>query len=39
MYLQKVIGKKKIFVDFLKVTDENSRIPIQIRVRIRIRIH
>jgi hypothetical protein len=36
-YLQKVISKKKkkkkLFVDVLKVTDENSRI------RIRIRIH
>ncbi len=33
MYLLKVISK--IFVDVLKVTDENSRI----RIRVRIQIH
>jgi hypothetical protein len=32
MYLQKVISKKKLFVDVLKVTDENSRIRIRIRI-------
>jgi hypothetical protein len=36
MYLQKVmsqkLGKKYFFVDFLKVTDENSRIRIRIRI-------
>jgi hypothetical protein len=37
MYLQKVISKKHleekiIFVDFLEVTDENSRIWIRIRI-------
>jgi hypothetical protein len=35
MYLQKLISKKKFFVDVLKVTNENSRI----RIRIWIRIH
>jgi hypothetical protein len=35
MYLQRVISKerKKIFVAFLKVTDENSRIRSRIRIR------
>jgi hypothetical protein len=36
MYLQKVmsqkLGKKYFLVDFLKVTDENSRIRIRIRI-------
>jgi hypothetical protein len=39
MYLQKVISKKlskkRIFVDVLKVTNENSRI----RIRIWIQVH
>jgi hypothetical protein len=32
MYLQKVISKKKIFVDVWKITDENGRILIRIRI-------
>ncbi len=32
MYLQKLISKKKFFVDVLKVSDENSRIRIRTKI-------